>query len=246
MLLPFDFLLLALIVIGLPIRAWFSMRELRAAPPEALRALRARLWTRAILSQWLLVAAVAALWMWQRRWWSGLNVAARFGPMEVGMLIGIAVLAFLLDRQRRALAGQPEVVERLRVRLAPVQGLMPEDRAEWWHFAALAVTAGVCEEVLFRGYVTWALAHVLPSYTIAALAQAAIFGIAHAYQGARGVWTTFMVGLFLTVVVWLTGTLWVAMLIHALMDLNAGDLALRVRMLGAQKTGPEGPGPSRP
>ncbi|MBI5169877.1 MAG: CPBP family intramembrane metalloprotease [Candidatus Eisenbacteria bacterium] len=235
MLLPFDILLLVLILVGLPLRAWFAMRALRAAPAAELPSLRRRLWTRAILSQWLLVAGVLALWVWQRRWWTALNVVARIGPMEIGMLIGIAFLAILLHRQRAELDRQPEVVSKLRARLMPVEGLMPDTRAEWPHFAALAVTAGVCEELLFRGFVTWALTHVLPSYEIAAFAQAALFGLAHAYQGPRGVWTTGMVGVFLTVVVHLTGTLWVAMLIHALMDLNAGDLAIRVKALDARE-----------
>ncbi len=231
MLLPYDILLLALILIGLPVRAWVAMRALRGSPEAELPALRRRLWTRAILSQWLLVAGVLALWVWQRRWWTALNVVARIGPMEIGMLIGLAFLAILMHRQRNELDRQPEVVAKLRSRLMPVEGLMPDSRAEWPHFAALAITAGVCEELLFRGFVTWALAHVLPSYVVAAFVQAALFGLAHAYQGLRGVWTTAMVGVFLTVVVYLTGTLWVAMLIHALMDLNAGDLAIRVKAL---------------
>lgn len=233
MLLPFDLLLLALILLGLPVRAWFAMRELKAAPEDELPAVRSRLWTRAVLSQWTLVAAVLALWAWQRRWWSGLNVVARFGPMEAGMVVGIVILVILLDRQRRTLDRDPQVVERLRARLSSVERLMPATRAEFPRFALLAVTAGVCEELLFRGFVTWALAHLLPSYVAAALVQAALFGVAHAYQGPRGVLTTGLVGVFLTAVVWLTGTLWMAMLIHALMDLNAGDLAIRVRALRA-------------
>ena len=46
-----DHLLVLTILIGLPIRAYFSMRALRTAAPEALVALRQRLWRNAILSQ---------------------------------------------------------------------------------------------------------------------------------------------------------------------------------------------------
>ncbi len=235
MLMPFDILLLVLVLLGLPIRAWFAMRALQAADEPELPALRGRLWTRAVLSQWTLVAAVLALWTWQKRWWSGLNVVARFGPMESGMVVGIVILVILLDRQRRTLDREPQVVERLRARLRSVERLMPATRGEFPRFALLAITAGVCEELLFRGFVTWALAHLLPSYVAAALVQAALFGVAHLYQGPRGVLTTGLVGVFLTAVVWLTGTLWIAMLLHVLMDLNAGDLAIRVRALGAPR-----------
>jgi len=53
------------------------------------------------------------------------------------------------------------------------------------------------------------------------------FGVGHAYQGARGVVITTLLGVFLAAVYFLTGSLYASMLIHALMDLHTGDLAWR-------------------
>lgn len=226
-----DVVLLALMALGLPLRAWLAMRRLRAADPAEVPALRPRLWTRAIATQWLLVIVVLVMWVARHRplGWLWLNAHAGWGAG--GVVLGLALVAIVQQPQRRNLAATPELVGRIRTRLAGVERLLPASREEWPRFVPLAITAGICEEILFRGFVTWALFQVVPEFWLAALLQALLFGLAHVYQGARGVLLTFMVGAFLTGVVWISGSLWPAMLAHALLDLNAGDLAIRVAAL---------------
>lgn len=230
-----DVMLLVLLALGLPLRAWLSMRRLRNATEEEAAILRPGLWRRAIVTQWLVSVAVLWQWLVQHRPFETLSLTASFGWGAGGVVLGLALMAIGLQPQRRQLAGAPEAVERLRSRLEGVQKLMPASRAEWPRFVALALTAGICEELLFRGFVMWALAQALPDYWQAALAQGVLFGLAHAYQGPRGVFLTTMVGLFLAGVVWITGSLWPAMLVHALIDLNAGDLAIRIAELPATR-----------
>jgi membrane protease YdiL (CAAX protease family) len=228
---PADYFLFALLVLGLPLRAWLAMRRLRNATDEEAAELRPMLWWRAIGTQWLLTAAVVLQWIVQRRSFESLWLVPTIGWGAGGVLLGLALAAIMLQPQRRNLAGSPETVARLRERLAGVKRLLPASRDEWPGFVPLAITAGICEEVLFRGFVLWALAQVMPAWWMAALAQAVLFGLAHAYQGARGIVATFAVGAFLAGVVWVSGSLWPAMLVHALLDLNAGDLAIRVAAL---------------
>lgn len=235
---PADLVLLVLLVLGLPLRSWFSMQRLRAAAPGELATLRPRLWQRAIATQWLVASAVVLQWVVQHRPLESLSLNARFGWGAGGVLLGVALMALLQQPQRRSLAATPEVVARIRARLAGVSRLLPGSRAEWLRFVPLALTAGVCEELLFRGFLTWVFAQVLPQYWQAALAQSLVFGLAHAYQGPRGVFLTFMVGTFLSGVVWVTGSLWPAMLVHALLDLNAGDLAVRIAELPETRSAP--------
>lgn len=226
-----DLLLLVLLALGLPLRSWLSMKRLREADAGEAARLRPRLWLRAIATQWLVATAVVLQWIVLRRPFESLSLTATFGWGAGGVLLGLALMAMMLQPQRTQLAASPEAVERLRARLAPVQRLLPASRAEWPRFVPLALTAGICEELLFRGFLLWVFAQVLPEYWQAALAQAALFGLAHAYQGARGVFTTFAVGVFLTGVVWVSGALWPAMLVHALLDLNSGDIAVRIAAL---------------
>ena len=235
---PADLVLLVLLVVGLPLRSWFSMQRLRAAAPGEIATLRPRLWLRAIVTQWLIASAVVLQWIVQRRPLESLSLNARFEWGAAGVLLGVVLIAILQHSQRRDLATTPDVVARVRARLAGVARLLPESRGEWWKFVPLALTAGICEELLFRGFLTWLLAQVLPEFWQAALVQSLAFGLAHAYQGPRGVFLTFMVGAFLTGVVWITGSLWPAMLVHALLDLNAGDFAVRLAAIPVARSAP--------
>lgn len=221
-----DHALVLAILIGLPVRAFFSMRALREADPANLVALRRRLWTNAILSQWLLAALVLGLAWSQGRGWGSLSLELRPTAGLLGILVGLAAMVSLLMRQRGTVSSDPEVRERVRERLQSVIRLMPASRAEYAHFAVLACTAGICEELMFRGYLLWYGAQFMPVLWAAAL-QAVLFGVAHFYQGPRGMLLTGFAGVFLTAVTFISGSIWPAMLIHALMDLNAGDMALR-------------------
>jgi len=51
----------------------------------------------------------------------------------------------------------------------------------------LAVTAGFCEELIFRGYLQRQCLALTQNVAAAVILQGLIFGTAHAYQGARGI-----------------------------------------------------------
>jgi membrane protease YdiL (CAAX protease family) len=235
---PADHLLVLFIALGLPLRAWFGMRRLQSATGD-LGALRVRLWWRAILTQWLLVVLVLVLWSVTRRDLRALGLGLEPSTGLLGVLVGLGTIISLLVRQRGALVTDESLRERIRERLAPVERLMPRGRREFPLFAALAITAGICEELLFRGFLLWYGMQLVP-WPLAALLQALAFGLGHAYQGARGIVLTGFAGLFFTGVRLLTGSVWPAMLIHALMDLHAGDLARRVLPAEDPAAGPAG------
>jgi membrane protease YdiL (CAAX protease family) len=235
-----DKLLALLIVIGLPVRAWLGMRALNAAPAGEVAALRPRLWRRAILSQWVLVALVLAVWLANHRSPVTLGLAIRPTAGLTGVLVGLVTIVALVLRQRGAVDSDEDIRRRVRDRLAPVERLMPRAGSDFKWFAALACTAGLCEEFLFRGYLAWVAGLLLP-FPVAPAAQAIVFGMCHAYQGWRGIVLTTFAGAFLTAVVLVSGSLWPAIVIHALMDLHAGDLARRVFPRDAEP-GPAAPG----
>jgi membrane protease YdiL (CAAX protease family) len=100
--------------------------------------------------------------------------------------------------------------------------LLPRSRRERLTFAALAITAGVCEEIVFRGfgiaYVRWLWPAASRPFIIAVTAAA--FGVAHLYQGTRGVLLTGIVGAYLAWLTLSTGSLLPAIAVHALIDLR--------------------------
>jgi membrane protease YdiL (CAAX protease family) len=66
---------------------------------------------------------------------------------------------------------------------ASIQVLLPQGALEKVLWIAVSISAGVCEELAFRGYLQRQFAAITRSQATALLLQAALFGISHGYQG---------------------------------------------------------------
>jgi hypothetical protein len=114
----------------------------------------------------------------------------------------------------------------MRDKLGSVTFLLPHTQSERRAFDAVSVTAGVCEEVFFRGYLIAYLMAVLGTpFWVAALLSSVVFGFAHAYQGPLGILRTAAAGGLFALLYGLTGSLWAPMAVHAVMDITSGRIA---------------------
>jgi membrane protease YdiL (CAAX protease family) len=136
----------------------------------------------------------------------------------------MVVVMILLTLQRYRILRDREMQEQLKKSLVHVSALLPTNGREMATFYALSVTAGVCEEILYRGYVLWYIADVT-GVVGGVLLSSALFGLAHAYQGTKGMLQTGAVGLVLAILFVLSGTLWIPIILHAFLDINSGRLA---------------------
>ena len=68
-----------------------------------------------------------------------------------------------------------------------VDSLLPKSLVEVLAWIATSVTAGICEEMAFRGYLQRQFLALTGNMAWAVLLQALVFGIAHGYQGWRNV-----------------------------------------------------------
>ncbi len=100
--------------------------------------------------------------------------------------------------------------------------LLPKTMREKGVFVALSLAAGVGEEIAFRGFLIPALTLVFGWSWGAALLSSAAFGILHAYQGWIGIVRTATLGVVLAGSFIISGTLWPAMLAHAILDIVVG------------------------
>ena len=187
--------------------------------PDALPRIPA--YISSIVSLWLIAALTA--------------VVARVGDIDAGRLRLVplawgAAVAWTLAATAAAL-GLLLLANRLGIRESPLLlRLLPVNRAEKQIFAGLAITAGFCEELVFRGF----LLHVLagPLGTAGAVAASSIvFGLAHAYQEPGGAARAGLLGVVLAVPVVLSGSLWPSMIAHTAIDVISGIL-LRDRLTG--------------
>ncbi len=106
--------------------------------------------------------------------------------------------------------------------LEPLRFFLPSSSLERHWFAALSVTAGFCEELLFRGFLLRYL-HNSPLHlglAWATVAAALVFGTHHLYQGVKGFISTSVGGLVFTAILLVTGSLSLGMVYHAATDLS--------------------------
>lgn len=224
---PADHVLALILVVALPLRAAVvGFRRLRLSSPERLPAVRLRVYRDAIVIQWSLVIALLIGWSWLGRSWDGLGLRLHSGWGLYGVAIGIVVVVLVIARQRGAALANPEVLGEIRTRMQRIRVMLPHTPGEFRAFAALAVTAGICEEILYRGFMIWYLgAWMAPTQAVAVSALA--FGVGHGYQGVRGVVQTGGLGLLLGAIYLVSGTVWGCVVIHALVNLHSGHILMR-------------------
>lgn len=151
-----------------------------------------------------------------------------WAPSFSGPALGLAVAAYIVvallpliqslrgQRWRRAYAAAY-----LRG-LSDIPGLLPKTATERAAWIVLSFTAGVCEEMLCRGFLIRYLHDSGFSMPLAAalLASSLIFGVAHVYQGLKGVAGTAVSGLGFGLVFLLSGSLLPSIILHVLVDLQ--------------------------
>lgn len=100
---------------------------------------------------------------------------------------------------------------------------LPDSWFEFKHYLFLAICAGICEEVLFRGFLIHYLFSVfgdaLYSVLIAILLPAFLFAIGHIYQGKWAVVKVFIGAVLLGIIYTLSASLWIVIGIHIFVDI---------------------------
>ncbi len=103
--------------------------------------------------------------------------------------------------------------------------MLPVSTKERRYWILLCLSAGVCEELLYRGFLMHFFCGgfaggVSLGLVGAWLASSVLFGLAHAYQGAAGVIQSLIAGLLLGLIAILSGQLTIPIFLHALFDLR--------------------------
>ncbi len=136
----------------------------------------------------------------------------------VGMVVAWLAVNLARAFQRRSTRLRETTVKAL----SRLDFFLPATREERGWFAAVSVTAGICEEILYRGFLVRYFAdhqwHI--GLTVAVIICGVCFGMAHTYQGVGGMISTGLMGIIMTLFFFATGSLFLPMLMHAFLDLN--------------------------
>ncbi|MFH1599789.1 MAG: type II CAAX endopeptidase family protein [Pseudomonadota bacterium] len=153
--------------------------------------------------------------------WAALGLARPARPVRtLAAGLGIAVVGYLAAIAATVVAtqvlGWPPMVSG---KVGAVQGNLP---ALLGMLAIAWTTAAIGEELLFRGFLQGRLQRLFgdgrAAGLLAALVQAGLFGLAHAYQGPTGILVTGSLGLVFGLFYLRSRNLWTLVLAHGLID----------------------------
>jgi membrane protease YdiL (CAAX protease family) len=227
-----DHILAAILVIGVPLYAYWEFRSFLAQVEAGVLTARIRAYRLTIAVEWGLVAAILAVWLLSGRAFSNLGLGSEGGTrLWIGAGLALLGIAFFVV-QARSVARSPENLEVARGQFGDLRYLMPHNANEMRCFIAVSITAGICEEIMYRGFF---IAYMEPFSGIwpAVFLSSLVFGLGHAYQGTKGILKTSIAGLIMAGLYQLTGTLWAPMVLHASIDAVNGYLGFTVMKSGA-------------
>ncbi|SEN85671.1 CAAX protease self-immunity [Mesobacillus persicus] len=176
----------------------------------------------AIYSEWIVVAFILLFVLVSASTFRDIglmlpnqNISENLG-MIVGFLVGVLAVVFVLMKI-------PFYRKYQNSQIGEIDYMLPTTKLERKWSVLAAITAGVCEEIIYRGFVIEYLSKlpfdIPPAYIV--LISAVIFGFAHIYQGWKGFLLTGIVGYAMARVYLSTGSLLFPILLHIIIDLRA-------------------------
>lgn len=174
---------------------------------------------------WILALLVMAVWSYTEGSLVGIGLGWGDVPYDLTAVLVLSgfLLLYLVDLFREA--GDTESRSETRASFRKM-GFMPATATQFLNFIFLAVAAGFCEEVIYRGFMITYLQQLLgpgPVATAVALVFPAVaFGFGHFYQGGKAVLKIILMAILFGFFYLRTNTLWPLMLLHTAIDIVGG------------------------
>jgi uncharacterized protein len=105
-----------------------------------------------------------------------------------------------------------------------INSLLPQSTIEIGLWIALSITAGICEEIVFRGYFQKQFAAYTKSIVGGVVLQGVVFGLGHSYQGLKQVIIIAVLGMIYGAFAAWRRSLRPGMIAHAWTDIYSGYL----------------------
>jgi membrane protease YdiL (CAAX protease family) len=207
---PWHTVVVVAVIAVLVFRSRIQAEQMRAmANPDHIG-----LYKRIILSEWLTLALVLV-----GVWLHGSSLLAVMGDrwrsvsqfrrdVGIALLFLVATITFISIAGSHGHAGD-----------RTTQFLLPQGRVEIALWVVLSITAGVCEEAVYRGYLQKQFMALTRSVPAGIILSALAFGLAHSYQGFARASTISVLGAMSGVLAYWCRSVRPGMIAHALQDM---------------------------
>jgi len=218
----FDHLLVLVFAVMAPYQGWRTYpRFLELLKKDPVNT-RRRVYLSNIVALWVFTLLVLGGWVYANRPLADLGLAPLSGvPAVVSITIVILVIAVAIVFYRTII----RLDDKYNWTFVPE--LLPHNQQELRIFLLLSATAGIAEEILFRGFLIWYLSQ-FGNTAFAVIASTLIFAAAHAYQGLKAVAVIFPISLIFVFLYLYSGSLLPPILLHAAINSYAGIYGCKV------------------
>lgn len=176
---------------------------------------RAGLYERTMVTEWVMLGLVLI-----GVWWHGSSLLTVLGERwrsvrhllrDVGIAVLLLMVTIAISSFGRG-AGNASAAH----------SILPQGRTEIWLWVALSVTAGICEEAIYRGYLQRQFIAVTKNVPAGIVLSAAAFGGAHLYQGVPQALKIALLGVVCGIVAYWCKSVRPGMISHAWQDILGG------------------------
>ena len=217
-----DHILVFLLFVAQPVYGFFEVRRYDAWAEAGRSIDRVRFYRHTMGLEWAFLAVLGTAWIMLGRPVEDLGFETPGGAgFWIGLVLIVAMIGVLLHSWRNATkassagkAGQTEYLQK-------IAQFLPQSDRELRIFFSVSITAGIVEETVYRGFVLWYLAQVMPLWASVIVSSVA-FGLGHSYQGANGATRAGLIGLAFAILYVGTGSIWLPIVAHALLDILQG------------------------
>ena len=225
----FDHILLFLLGVVLPAITVFLI-EKEPIKREFDTPIKKQLYYENGVFQWICVFFTVLVWWGSSRSFADLGFQIGTWTRPAWILLIIFCTVYLLDVWW-GLRNEQKIME-TKARWVKEIPILPAKFEEFKYFLFVAFSAGVCEEIIFRGFfIQYFLAinenNDLGNW-LAVIIPACLFAFGHLYQGGKAAIKILGMSILFGWIFILTKSLLLLMLIHFLLDVLGGFLAYRI------------------
>ena len=217
-----DHAVVLLLFLVQPIHGAFEGRYYVERAKAGLPAERIRFYRQTAFSEWLFLILLVAVWIDFGRPISDLGFTSVGGAgFWAAAVLCAAAVAFMVHTWRSLRTASAEEKQKHAESFGELTSFIPHTRRELHNFYGVSITAGIVEEIIYRGFLIWYFGQYMPVWA-AVIVSSVAFGLGHSYQGPKGVMKVSIIGLVFGALYVISGSIWLPIIAHALLDILQG------------------------
>jgi membrane protease YdiL (CAAX protease family) len=156
-----------------------------------------------------------------------LNFNAYFNT--IGIILSILVVLFSVLQYRLSKVTL-ETLTNTKEKMKDIYYFLPKTKIEFNWFVLLSISAGICEEIIFRLFLFEFLKENANLWMAFVLTNI-IFAMTHIGSGKQNIINAFILGLLFSAIYYFSENIWIAVFLHITIDINGGLLGYRIHNL---------------